>query len=124
MSEIRANTISDAAGTGPITLTGQSAAKAWVSVQANTNPQTLLGSFNVASITDGGTGLGQINLTSLMSDLNYSATVAKQNSVTNDASETFYRQGSSSSNVIWSFFESGSLTDPIYWVGTVHGDLA
>jgi len=30
MSEIRATTISNAAGTGPITLTGQSAAKAWV----------------------------------------------------------------------------------------------
>ena len=30
MSEIRATTISNAAGTGPITMTGQYAAKAWV----------------------------------------------------------------------------------------------
>jgi enamine deaminase RidA (YjgF/YER057c/UK114 family) len=29
MSEIRATTISNAAGTGPITMTGQYAAKAW-----------------------------------------------------------------------------------------------
>ncbi len=36
MSEIRATTISDAAGTGPITLTKQSAAKAWVSYNNNT----------------------------------------------------------------------------------------
>ena len=32
MSEVRANTISAANGTGPITLTKQSAAKAWANI--------------------------------------------------------------------------------------------
>ena len=53
MSEIRATTISDAAGTGPIALTGQSAAKAWGQPQGNA---TLNDSFNISSGADNGTG--------------------------------------------------------------------
>jgi hypothetical protein len=54
MSEIRATTISDLAGTGPATLTGQYAAKAWVNSMAL--GLWLFGSFNMSSITDVGTG--------------------------------------------------------------------
>jgi hypothetical protein len=55
LSDIRANTISDAAGTGPITLTKQSAAKAHVnfdgaSIAINS------GSLNISSVTDNATG--------------------------------------------------------------------
>jgi hypothetical protein len=32
MSDIRANTINDTSGNGPINLTGQSAAKAWINL--------------------------------------------------------------------------------------------
>lgn len=63
MSEIRATTISDLAGTGPATLTKQSAAKAWV----NFNGQGTIAardSFNVASLTDNGTGNYTVNIAS------------------------------------------------------------
>ena len=70
MSEIRANTISDAAGTGPVTLTGQSAAKAWVNFNG-TGTVAIRESGNVSSITDNGTGDYTVNFTSAFSDVNY-----------------------------------------------------
>ena len=70
MSEIRATTISDAAGTGPITLTGQSAAKAWGAANMSTTALRT-NNFNVSSLTDGGTGQPRFNLTNAMSDDDY-----------------------------------------------------
>ena len=72
MSEIRANTISDAAGTGPVTLTGQSAAKAWVNFNG-TGTVAIRDSGNVSSITDNGTGFYTVNFTTAMPNANYSA---------------------------------------------------
>ena len=65
MSEIRANTISDAAGTGPITLTAQSAAKSWCHWTEQTTV-SINGSFNVSSLADEGTGQTGINFTNSM----------------------------------------------------------
>ena len=53
MSEIRTDTISAANGTDPVTLTKQSAAKAWGQPQGNA---TLNDSFNISSSADNGTG--------------------------------------------------------------------
>ena len=61
MSEIRATTISDAAGTGPITLTGQSAAKAWCYFNGS-GTVAVVNSFNTSSLSDLGTGDYQINV--------------------------------------------------------------
>jgi len=55
LSDIRANTISDAAGTGPVTLTKQHAAKAWIDL-VGTGTISIDASFNIASVTDNGTG--------------------------------------------------------------------
>ena len=66
MSEIRATTISDAAGTGPITLTAQSAAKAWCSYNQDT--PAVEDSFNISSFTDASTGIGQPNFTNNMNN--------------------------------------------------------
>lgn len=70
MSEIRANTVSDAAGTGPVTLTGQYAAKAWVNFNG-TGTAAIRESANVSSITDNGTGDYTLNFTTAMTDANY-----------------------------------------------------
>ena len=72
MSEIRATTISDSAGTGPITLTGQYAAKAWVNFNG-TSTVAIRNSANVSSITDNGTGSYTVNYSTAMADANYSA---------------------------------------------------
>jgi hypothetical protein len=71
LSEIRADTISDAAGTGPITLTKQSAAKAWVNFNG-TSTVAIRDSENVSSLTDNGTGAYSANLTNSFSTTGYS----------------------------------------------------
>ncbi len=70
MSEIRATTISNAAGTGPITMTGQYAAKAWVNFNG-TGTVAIRESGNVSGITDNGVGDYVINFTNAMVDGNY-----------------------------------------------------
>jgi hypothetical protein len=72
MSEIRAATVSNLAGTGPVTLTGQYAAKAWVNFNG-TGTVAIRDSENVSSITDGGTGRYTINIGNDMSNANYSS---------------------------------------------------
>ena len=69
MSEIRATTISDLAGTGPATLTGQSAAKAWV--RYDQVSVAIQSSFNVSSVTDASAGNWDVNLTTSMSNGDY-----------------------------------------------------
>ena len=71
MSEIRATTISDLAGTGPATLTGQYAAKAWVNFNG-TGTVAIRESANVSSITDNSLGVYTVNFANAMTDANYS----------------------------------------------------
>ena len=70
MSEIRANTVSDAAGTGPVTLTGQYAAKAWMNLNG-TGTIAIRDSFNVSSVTDNGTGAYTQSFTNALLNGNY-----------------------------------------------------
>ena len=70
MSEIRANTVSDAAGTGPATLTGQYAAKAWANFNG-TGTVAIRQSGNVSSITDNGTGIYGLNFSTALQDADY-----------------------------------------------------
>ena len=69
MSEIRVTTVSDTAGTGPVTLTKQSAAKAWVNFNG-TGTIAARDSFNVASLTDSSTGNYSVNFSNNFSDGN------------------------------------------------------
>ena len=78
MSEIRATTISNSAGTGPITLTGQNAAKATYGVNQNSinhmgiaTNTTSSQSTNISSYTDDGTGIFSLALTNAMSNTQY-----------------------------------------------------
>lgn len=72
MSDIRAATISNAAGTGPIDLTGQWAAKAWVNFNG-AGTVAIRASGNMSSITDNGIGDYTVNFTTAMPDASYSA---------------------------------------------------
>ena len=53
MSEIRVTTVSDTAGTGPVTLTKQHAVKAF---ERHNSSHAISSSFGVSSITDNGAG--------------------------------------------------------------------
>ena len=70
MSEIRATTISDLAGTGPATLTKQSAAKAWTRFNGS-GTAAIDDSFNTSSLTDNGTGIYALNWSSAFSASTY-----------------------------------------------------
>jgi len=70
LSEIRATTISDAAGTGPITLTKQSAAKAWVNVIYTSGTPSSIGSLNVSSIADINLGTYEVSFSSSFNSAN------------------------------------------------------
>ncbi len=69
MSEIRVTTVSDTAGTGPVTLTKQHAAKAWLNYDQNAN--SIHESFNVSTVTDNTTGHFTKNYTNSMSQENH-----------------------------------------------------
>ena len=71
MSNIRATTISDETGNGPIALTKQHAAKAWVANAIHSN-QATQDSFNQSSYTDTGTGRADISFTNNMDSAIYS----------------------------------------------------
>ncbi len=62
-SVLNVDTIADKAGTGPVGLTKQHAAKLWAAVTA---AGALSDSFNVSSHDDDGTGDGGVNFTSSM----------------------------------------------------------
>ncbi len=124
MSELRANTISAANGTGPVTLTKQSAAKAWV----NFNGEGTIAardSFNVSSLTDNGTGSHAYNLTNAMNNANYkcgsnAATTAINTSIRSAASIP----SSVSIVLIGVRTTSNSDYDAANVHGSIHGDLA
>ena len=122
MSEIRANTISDAAGTGPITLTGQSAAKAWGQFNG-TGTVAISDSLNFASITDGGTGVYTLNFSSNMANASYAANGSTgENSVNG-----FIRVGGTAASNIFVNSKSsttGGLYDDSKIYIVAHGDLA
>ena len=70
MSEIRATTISEVAGTGPITLTKQSAAKAFAQFAGDGTAQ-INESFGMSSLSDTGAGLYVLTVSSAMSSSDY-----------------------------------------------------
>lgn len=86
MSELRATTISDLAGTGPVALTKQSAAKTWVNFDGS-GTVSIRDSINISSLTDNGTGQYTLGFTNSFTDTNYSP--AALNGTSNGSSATF-----------------------------------
>jgi len=66
---LNVDTIADNAGTGPVTLTKQSAAKCWLN--APSGLASISGSFNVSSLDDDGTGDGGVNVTNNFDSANH-----------------------------------------------------
>ena len=84
MSTLKADTIQNTSG-GAATLTKQYAVKTWANTNM-TSTQSNRDSFNISSITDGGTGGTTLAITSNMSDANY-AGVAERGTTTSNAGE-------------------------------------
>ena len=120
MSEIRATTISDAAGTGPITLTKQSAAKAWMARMSMSGTPSVGDSLNVSSLTDVAGGAVNPNWTNSFSSVNY----AHHGSDGNFGMLNSDPNGQTvSSGRCYSYNNSFSLTDTVVSTAAF-GDLA
>ena len=72
-SVLNVDTIADKAGTGPVALTKQQAAKAWV-VWTTGDGHAVFDSFNVSTIVDDGTGLTTVNYTNSFGNVDYTIT--------------------------------------------------
>ena len=127
MSEIRVTTVSDTAGTGPVTLTKQHAAKAWVNFNG-TGTIAARDSFNVASLTDSSTGNYSVNFSNNFSDGNYASVATQGNAdASNPGSLGTHTVGHTASNL--SSIETcnsntGSNNDWAQISHISHGDLA
>lgn len=120
MSELRANTLSDAAGTGPTTLTKQSAAKALASIDQTTG--TLLDSQNVSSTTDASVGAFQADFTNSFSAARFTRTMVSQVSGFTDSG--FYNGVWATTGTGLQSYNAGAFADTPNISTACHGDLA
>ena len=74
MGTLKVDTVVGSDGTSPVTLTGQTAAKAWVNFNG-TGTVAIRESHGVSSILDNGTGNYTVNFTTAMTDANYATHV-------------------------------------------------
>jgi len=120
LSEIRVTTISDTAGTGPVTLTGQSAAKTFIRFDGS-GTIAIASSQNVSSIDDDGTGDYGVNYTNNMSNANYTTTTG----ATSAATLTVIRLDTlSASSAELRTFDASSTVNAGNVALNIHGDLA
>ena len=128
MSEIRANTVSNAAGTGPVTLTGQYAAKVWGSLDQDTTGHPVYDSFNVSSTTDNSLGETTVAYINSMSNADYAVSGAAQSEFESASSFSIYGKasgGNTASDFRIDIRDStGGNRDCQYVSFSIDGDLA
>jgi len=128
MSTLKADTIVASDGTSPVTLTKQSAAKAWANLNGNTFG--LRDSFSVSSATDQGSGDYTINFTNSMNNDDYSVSVNA-----GDSAKTYPRICACGTSQDSGFATSShgitcirpdtlAIDDMEFVNSSVHGDLA
>ena len=136
-SVLNVDTIADKAGTGPVALTKQSAAKAWWNYDLRSSPSAVRDSFNISTFTDNGTGELSQNYTNNMANAGYN--ISSGLNTYHDSSDyrwlTFIRGNQSGGNN-WQFTTSGmrtqtnlvqngaNATDSYLNTASVTGDLA
>jgi len=124
MSDLRVNTISASDGTSPVTLTKQSAAKAWVNFNTAPSTPAIQGSFNISSLTDGATEVA-FNLTSAMSDAFYAPVGSSGGpTLTNPANRNLSMNCISTTQVDTEQYNTSNAQTTGYNHGSVSGDLA
>jgi|DEB0MinimDraft_6_1074348.scaffolds.fasta_scaffold62737_3 hypothetical protein len=124
-SVLNVDTIADKAGTGPVALTKQSAAKAFVDYTSDTTTAVNgSASLNVASLSDGGVGLTTTNMTNAMSEANYSVPTGTLGGLT-EGTKCFQNGAKTASSFsIYTTSGAGAAGDIGNTYATVHGDLA
>ena len=129
MSELRTDTITASDGTSPVTLTKQSAPKAWLSYDQSV--PTVNDSFNQSSATDVSVGRYNLNFTNSMTNKHYSVAGVGASSVTFSQRTTDNNATNASSTAacrVESYYYTGSSTIIYYdsrpTTMVINGDLA
>ena len=127
MSTLHANTVETSSG-GPVTLTQQNAAKAWISF-TGTGTVAIRSALNMSSVTDNGTGDYTLNFTNAMADANYSFALCHHYlTATIDSGISVQARGGSASVTTTSIRIACMYSNTAYDVeigsGNLHGDLS
>ncbi len=126
MSTLKADTIVASNGTSPVTLTKQSAAKAWSHLDFSA--ASVHDSFNESSITDIATGQFTVDTTSALINADYAVVTSACNNANSTTNTNRASQGTaitSSQYYLCAMIISNNLaTDAASVSGAVHGDLA
>ena len=124
MSTVKVDTLVASDGTSPVTLTKQSAAKAWVSFNGS-GTIAARGSLNLSSLTDNTTGDYTINHSNSMSDGNYAASgfAGEDADIIGLRSGNTYPPLSGSIRIATRNYAAASV-DRTYVLCITHGDLA
>ena len=126
MSELRADTITASDGTSPVTLTKQSAAKAFLKFGTSSSTASLGSPLNVSGLSDNGTGDTTVSFTSSFSDTHYSVSfglgVNQGSNQNNQFIQEVESQAVGTLQII--SHSTGTRTDANYFYSTMHGDLA
>lgn len=116
MSTIRAATVSDQVGTGPATLTGQNAPKAY----AAGSLETLQQGFNITSVTDGGVGIFGSTFTNTLGSSGYPYGTASRGS----SGDRFVGTGNNTTTGVSAYCYDGSTLTDMSWGFIAAGELA
>ena len=124
MSDLKVTTISDLAGTGPVTLTKQVAAKAYAQFGGD-GTVTINESFNLSSIADNGAGLYTLAVTSAMSSSDYAVLLHGINDASYPAHVGSYDTSRTTTTFPVNSSSSGSAWQDVSTLDAVlFGDLA
>jgi len=124
LSEIRATTISNAAGTGPIALTKQHAVKVWISdetLKVDTAGVWTGDSFGVSSVTDQTTGQALVNFSSSFANTGFCSHATASGFSTNDNGTTKYGNVTANRDTVY-LFDTAYKDSPFCY--SAFGDLA
>lgn len=128
MSEIRVTTVSDTAGTGPVTLTKQSASKSYVHFNGGgvSGSVSIYESFNKSSITDNGTADYTVTATNAMNTTQYIVTVSSNANVSGYGGLRSSSATASLTSTTEQYYGStnGNFVELNFLMSATHGDLA
>jgi hypothetical protein len=122
MSTLKADTIVASDGSSPVTLTKQSAAKAWINFNG-TGTIATRNSFSVSSISDGGTGSYTTSFTNSMNDADFAPSGCSGETSGTEMWESATR--ATGSLIVANYTsDTGTDKDSTMVSIVIHGDLA
>jgi len=128
-SILRVNTLTDASSNNSTAMStiNQGTAKAWINFDGTASGAAARGSFNLASMTDSGTGLYVCNLTNAFANTNDCAATSSASASTSGSDNRNISTTITSASAIDSRVSnaaSGAVLDTSVNYVSAHGDLA